>query len=271
MLRKFVAVLGLLLAVLAVGAINWPVSSRAGEGIELASGATWKEANQATFRVDNFNIQRGKGKDGIRDLSRSIEVLQGADIVGLQETSGTLFYGWKDQAEQIAEAIGAGFLFAPTSWQWYQPYRGPALTSKFPVASWSITRLPQLETEKGSRILISAEVLIQDQPVRLLVTHLSRRDSNQMQLDYIYNVFRQSDVPTILMADLNVDDSNQSLQDFFAEPGITDAVEAAIGPFWRLDWIITKGFDVVQGGYTPRGISDHAHYWVELSLSQAQP
>jgi hypothetical protein len=44
-------------------------------------------------------------------------------------------------------------------------------------------------------------------------------------------------------------------------------VAQAIGPFWRLDWIVTKGFEVVQGDFTPRGISDHAHYWVELVFS----
>lgn len=271
MLKKFFIVLVVVLALVAIGAVTHPVGEQAGTGIELASGATWKDSDQTTFRVDNFNIRRGKGNDGVRDLSRAIGVLQGADIAGLQETSGTLFYGWTDQAEQIAQALGSGFLFAPMSWRWFQPDLGSALISKFPVSSWSITRLPREEDEQDNRLLISAEVLIQDRPVRLLVTHLTRRESNAMQLDYVLEAFRNSPMPTILMADLNVDDSNKTLLSFLAEPDVTDAVEKAIGPFWRLDWIVTKGFDVVQGDYTPRGISDHAHYWVELKFSDGMP
>jgi endonuclease/exonuclease/phosphatase family metal-dependent hydrolase len=96
---------------------------------------------------------------------------------------------------------------------------------------------------------------------------LTRRDSSEMQLEHVFEQFRNSEIPTILMADLNVDETNEALQAFLNEPGVTDAVAQAIGPFWRLDWIVTKGFEVVQGDFTPRGISDHAHYWVELVFS----
>jgi endonuclease/exonuclease/phosphatase family metal-dependent hydrolase len=265
--KKFLLTLAMLIVIIGAGSVEVPVGDSNGEGIPLASGGSWNESAAGSFRVDNFNIRRSKGNDDVRDLSRSIEVLRGTDIAGLQETSGTLFYGWKDQAEQIAEALGAGFLFAPASWRWYQHYAGPALISRFPVTAWSITHLPKQEGEQGTRLLISADVVIQDRPVRILVTHLTRRDSSEMQLEHVFEQFRNSEIPTILMADLNVDETNEALQAFLNEPGVTDAVAQAIGPFWRLDWIVTKGFEVVQGDFTPRGISDHAHYWVELVFS----
>lgn len=260
-------VLGGFIALISIGAMTHPTGAQSGTGIELAAGAQWKDSNQTVFRVDNFNIRRGKGNDGVRDLSRSIDVLQGTDIAGLQETSGTLFYGWQSQAEQIASALGAGFLFAPTTWRWFQRHSGPALISKFPVTSWSLTQLPNSQNKDDHRLLISAQVVIADRPVQLFVTHLENRGSNAEQLEYLFEQFRESTQPTILMADLNNDDTNQVLQAFLSEPGITDAVEQAIGPYWRLDWIITKGFDVLRGGYTPRGISDHAHYWLELAFN----
>ena len=152
------------------------------------------------------------------------------------------------------------------SWKWFQPYRGPALLSKYPVQSWFIEPLPRVEGDSSPRVVISAVILMGEQPIQVLVTHLARRESNDLQLAYVLEMFSQSKIPTLLLADLNVDLNNERLAPFLVESEVTDAITAAIGPFWRLDWILTKGFDVVGGGYTPRGISDHAHYWVELVL-----
>lgn len=269
MIKKIILSILSLLVLVGLASIEIPTSERSGKVFESPSQAFTEQPDAASpgFRVDNFNVQRGKGLDGVRDLNRAIEVLQGADLVGLQELSGTLFYGLNDQAEQVAGATGLDYLYAPTTYRWLQPNKGSALLSRFPVQRWSIQRLPEVEgSEANPRNLIRAEMLIQSRPVTVLVTHLDRRESNDLQLQFVMDTFRKVQGPVILLADLNTDHFNQSLMSFIEEAGATDAIHESIGQFWRLDWIITRGFKVIEGGYTPRGISDHAHYWVHLDF-----
>jgi endonuclease/exonuclease/phosphatase family metal-dependent hydrolase len=259
------------LLLIGLSSLEFPVADRAGVQLSPApprdNPVVWPE--QPGFRVDNFNVQRGKGLDDVRDLNRAIDVLKGSELAGLQELSGTFFYGWHDQIHQVAVATGLDYLFAPTTYRWLQPNKGSGLLSRFPVNSWSIECLPEVaETEANPRNLIRAEMTILGRPVTVLVTHLDRRENNAVQLDYVLNAFREVEGPVILLGDLNTDNRNEVLMNFIAEPGVVDAVEESIGPFWRLDWIITRGFRVIEGGYTPRGISDHAHYWVQLDFLQ---
>ena len=275
MLKRVLLSLFAAIVLLGLASLEVPTPGSAGQKFKQADRLATSESLVTPapgFRVDNFNVQRGKGEDGLRDLSRAASVLGGADIAGLQELSGTLFYGLDDQAEQIGDAIGLDYLFAPTSYRWLQAYRGSGLLSRFPVENWVVEVLPKVKGSKaGLRNLIVAEVLIEGQLVTLLVTHLDRRESNQVQLEYVLERFREVEGPVILMADLNTDLSNESLMSLIAEPGVKDAIHESIGQFWRLDWIVTRGFDVIEGGHTPRGISDHAHYWVRLSFTDDQP
>tara|TARA_R110002073_G_scaffold101981_5_gene231609 strand:+ start:1249 stop:2079 length:831 start_codon:yes stop_codon:yes gene_type:complete len=267
-LRHVIIGLTLLVGVTLLGSIDVTISDRRGENIPLSESAVWKDASITRFRVDNYNVQRGKGEDGVRDLTRAAAVLQGADIAGIQELSGTLFYGWHSQAQQLADHLQMGYLFAPTTWKWFQPYAGSALLSKFPVTAWEVEALPaRQDIDSAPRKLITAEVEIRGRPVVLMVAHLDRRESNMMQLEYVFDKFVASEHPTILMGDLNTDLNNELIKLMLARPGVEDAIHNAIGSFWRLDWIITKGFDVLDGGHTPRGISDHAHYWVDLDFT----
>jgi len=274
-LKNTIFGLTLIVGLTLLSSIDIPVSDREGQEIQLSlnstgMNATQKDGSVQTFRVDNYNVQRGKGEDGVRDLTRAEALLRGTDIAGIQEVSGTFFYGWRSQAHQLAEALQTGYLFSPTTWKWFQPYAGSALLTKFPVQSWSIEGLPaRQDIDSAPRKLITAMVEIDGRSAVVMVAHLDRRESNAMQLDYVFEKFLASEHPTILLADLNTDLSNGALQALIARPRVEDAILEAIGPFWRLDWIITKGFDVVEGGYTPRGISDHAHYWVDLTFSDS--
>ena len=270
LIRLVILTVGILLA-LGLGSIDVPPFESAGEQLNQVAEARVELADDGSFRVDNFNVQRGKGNDEVRDLGRAIDVLRGSDIAGLQELAGTLFYGLSDQATQVGEALSLNYLYAPTTYRWLQPYKGSGLFSRFPVTEWSIEHLPLAsDSEANPRNIIRAKVIIGDRPMTLLVSHLDRRESNSVQLDYVLKTFRETEGPVILMADLNTDHFNETLMTFIDEEGARDAIHESIGQFWRLDWIVTRGFDVVEGGYTPRGISDHAHYWVRLKFSEAQ-
>lgn len=259
----------LVLTLVALASIEVPTSPTSGKTLQPAADSLRPaDSTKPGFRVDNFNVQRGKGLDGLRDLGRAIEVLNGADIAGVQELSGTLFYGFDTQAEQIANGINLDHLYAPTTFRWLQPNKGSGLFSRYPVTNWSIERLPDLpDSDANPRNLIRAIVVIEDRPVTLLVTHLDRRENNALQLEFVMNAFRETEGPIILLGDLNTDHFNEALMTFIDEAGAVDAIHESIGHFWRLDWIITRGFNVLEGGYTPRGISDHAHYWVQLDFA----
>lgn len=273
--RNVILSLTLIVGLALLGSVDITVSDSEGHEILLPLNVVEKSVIEKssplqTFRVDNYNVQRGKGEDGVRDLTRAEAVLRGTDIAGIQELSGTFFYGWRSQAHQLAEALQTGYLFGPTTWKWFQPYAGSALLTKFPVRSWTIEGLPaRPDIDSSARNLITAVLEIEDRSVVVMITHLDRRESSAIQLDYVLEKFIASEHPTVLMADLNTDLANESLQAVIARPEVEDAILEAIGPFWRLDWIMTKGFDVAGGGYTPRGISDHAHYWVDLTFSDS--
>ena len=71
------------------------------------------------------------------------------------------------------------------------------------------------------------------------------------------------------MCDLNSKKNDPDLISFLNKDNIIDAINIALGSNDipnRIDWIIVKGFNVIDGGYTPPGISDHPLYWVELEI-----
>lgn len=272
-IKRLVVVTCVTLLIIALASLEFPTSDKKGEALVPTPGSETPDAWEAKpgFRVDNFNVRRGKGLDDVRDLNRAIDVLKGTELAGLQELSGTIFYGWEDQAVQVARETNLDYLFAPTTYRWLQPNKGSGLFSRFPVQGWSIQNLPGGDiTDANPRNLIRATVIIEDRPVTVLLTHLDRRENNALQLDYVMKVFRETTGPVILLGDLNTDHFNESLMNFIKEAGAVDAIHESIGQFWRLDWIITRGFKVLEGGYTPRGISDHAHYWVQLDFAEQE-
>lgn len=241
------------------------------EGSELSAPASVKleGLEQEVFRVAILNIHRGKGLDDRRDLHRIGEVLRGADIIGLQEVAGTLFYGWDDQAEQLAEQLSLGWVFGPARFQWFQPHVGNALLSKFQVSSWSNQPLP-LEEGENYRGLLTATVPAGTKELTLLVTHVDRDEMKAKQLEFVLDIFLTTPPPVILIGDLNVFADNQEIQSMLAEDQVIDGIEQAIGPYERLDWILMRGVSVEQGGYTPRGVSDHEHYWLDVKIDQTE-
>ena len=258
-----------LLAHLALASIERPAAYSRGSSLNIPSGVQWQHGRVDSFRVATFNIRRSKGTDGVRDLKRIGDVLRGADIIGLQELSGTLFYGWTNQAEQLARQLKLGWLFAPTLDKWYQPYSGNGLLSKFEVKNWTTEPLPRdVDSERMYRNLITATVAIGRRDVTLLVSHIERDELNARQLKFVLGRFTETSGPVILFADLNADLNNELIKTVLMDAANKDAILEAIGDFWRLDWILTRGFDVIRGGYTPRGLSDHAHYWLDLKFSE---
>ena len=251
---------------------NTPIPGRAllGEGINPPS--QWKESDSDGFVVATYNIRRSKGEDGVRDISRSARVLQDADIdiVGLNELSGTLFYGLTDQAEQLGRLLEAGWLFAPAYQQFFQDHFGNGLISRFSIDSWRINPLLTSEDHDDSyRNMIIVSLMVSDTKVHILNTHLDRSGVRNRQLHQVLEHFRGLPSPAILIGDLNTRHDDEVLAEFLKDPLYVDATHS-IDPEHDVEWIISKGLTVVSGGMEPVGVSDHPAYWVKFRILTAR-
>jgi len=247
-----------------------PVEPQSGTGI------SWPVNTQGTpetrFRVATYNIRRGKGTDGVRDLERTAAVLRDADIVGLNEVGGPSLPGGSDQAEQLGRILHVGWLFAPNQRRWHMYHFGNGLLSRLPIGKWTSDPLAYDGTDSQShRNLLTAEILTENRPVTLMITHLDRGAIQSAQLEDVLDEF-ETHSPAILMGDFNTDAGNPLLVEFFADSNNVDAVEVALGQAdqaGRIDWIITRGLTVLSGGMEPVGVSDHPCYWVDLEATAA--
>ncbi|MBN1361964.1 MAG: endonuclease/exonuclease/phosphatase family protein [Sedimentisphaerales bacterium] len=245
-----------------------PVEPQSGTGVHRPEGS--KPVVQARFRVATYNIHRGKGTDGVRDLDRTADVLREADLVGLNEVGGPAFPGGSDQARQLGEALKIGWLFAPNQRRWYMYHFGNGLLSRPAVGPWTSEPLVYHEDRSRShRNLLTASIAAGPQPVTVMVTHLDRGEIRPDQLSDVLVEFREHE-PAILMGDFNTDATDPLLIELFADSNNVDAIGAALGDAdqpGRIDWIITRGMTVLSGGMEPVGVSDHPCYWVDVQVN----
>ena len=264
-------VLVLLLSHLVVANFRTPYPAAAGQSIHAPK--QWKDSRVEKIRVSTYNIHRATGLDGVTDIDRIAALLSEDDIVGIQEARGHSFLNEKDQVALLAEKLNTGWLFAPIQKRYYQSYIGNGLLSRFPVNDWQ--RQPLIWADEFSsnrsrryRNMLFADLVLNDQPVRIFVTHLDTGAIRPTQLQFVLSEFQQHKY-AILLADLNTRDSDPLLGQWLAKYPGSDAIGTVLGPNdtdHRIDWILVKGFQPSSGGMSPPGLSDHPYYWVELEM-----
>src|SRR4051812_19717602 len=99
------------------GIIKRPAGPAQGEAFHSVGG-TPTSLPTIAFRVGTFNIAGGLGRDGKRDLTRAARVMQGCDLLGIQEAHGRSIAEGKDQAQILGEALKMPWLYAPTPRRW---------------------------------------------------------------------------------------------------------------------------------------------------------
>lgn len=257
----------LALALASIAAVRRSVPPAHGSGIHAPPA--WAVPTD-TFRIGTYNIHRAKGVDGTRDLRRTASVLDGTDVVGVQEAGGSLLLGGEDQVAQLGRMRDMGWLFMPTQTRWFREDRGNGLLSRFPVDSWY--REPLVDTTRRKRSLTTCAVTIGDRTVMVLVAHLSKRRDQSLHIRTALDRFRQYET-AVLMGDFNATRDNALLRNAIDEGAAFDAIADALGdgdPENRVDWILTRGLDVKRGGMQSVGVSDHPYFWVELGFTSEQ-
>ena len=274
-MKNSVKVIILLLLVFTIGLNIWhanlihplPPSS----GTSINSQLEKKDLNKGTLRIATYNIHGGKGTDGIRDINRTATVLKGFDVIALNEVRGETLLSLSSQVEKLGEMLKMGWLFLPSQKRYFKEPFGNGFLSSFPVNIWYREPLIHQHDDNISgtyRNLTTIQLQFNYKIVTILLTHLDFNKIHEMQLFYVINEFDKYK-HCILIGDLNTTKRNPLLVDLLDKDNTLDAINVALGAkdtSERIDWIIVKGFKVIDGGYTPPGVSDHPLYWVELEI-----
>ena len=238
-------------------------------GVPVMHGGSLANTDQAPhkncFKVGLYNIHRGRGTDGQQDLQRIADVLQGIDVVGLCECEGAIIPGKPDQCEQLGALLDAATLFSPTQKRFGRYDRGNGLLSRLPVSRWYQEPLVD-STGTHPRCILRADLVTEGGEIPVFVTHLARRIDQKKQLKTVIDRFQQYD-RAILVGDFNMTRESQPLAEFIEQSGCCDAIALGRGDYpKRIDWIFTRGVEIIDGGYHPKGQSDHPFYWIEVKV-----
>lgn len=242
------------------------------QGTTLLGQIPASETEQTTFRVATFNIHGGKGPDDRRDLRRVADTLESFDLIALQEVHGQALPGSADQAELLANELDMAWLFAPTERRWWSDSFGNALLSRLPIEQWK--RIPLQGTQgKAFRNAVVTQVRLGQTTLSVLATHVDRHDDRQAQLAEVIAMFCNLPSPCILMGDMNTDRRDPQWGKLLQDGQVVDVVHAgnprADDPA-RIDWIVSRGVEVIAAGSINNGASDHPCYWAELRLPAAR-
>lgn len=212
-----------------------------------------------SFSVATFNIHRGKGMDGKRDINRTAEVLDDLDFVGLNEVGGVTLTRQYNQAKILGDKLEMPWLFAPTERLWGHDDFGNAVLSKLPVVSWQ--RIP-IKSKSGlaKRNVVLVKVAHPNGTINFLVTHVANKTDDPEQLRVIAELFMSLDEPAILMGDFNHTFNTPAMQELTSRPGVKSAAAVDYkndkGQI-LIDWMLYRGLDCIETEVIDRFVSDH--------------
>jgi endonuclease/exonuclease/phosphatase family metal-dependent hydrolase len=258
----------IMVAIFLVARMVHPGKAQQGEGL---SGDSMPIFEADVLKVATFNVQTGKSLDGKRDIQKSAHALAGADIVGVQEVYAA---GWMNklgagssQTDALANPGGFAHLFAATRYRWFREQRGNLLLSKLAAQDWRIDVLPD-QSRKSPRNMTVANFNWQGQQIVFINTHLHTGKGRETQLRAVLEEFAKHP-RAVLAGDFNSKRDTPLLLEALADPTIVDAIQQAgldLENHDRIDWILSRGFKVIDGEMLEKGISDHPFYQVSLSL-----
>lgn len=266
-----------IVSLLAGGAAGYALSANrrhptcAASGTGIVPPGAWRE-DESSFCVATYNIHRGRGTDGRRDLRRIARVLRGVDIAGLQEV-GCPLVGRRivrpgaPDVQRVASMLDMGWLFMPGQTFWHRARYGNGMLSRIPIVDWY--REPLIDSEGCKfRTLTEARTRIAGVECAILVTHISKRADQATQLRRVIDRFLMHKT-AVLVGDFNATPSQPILRELIDSGFATDAIGESLGQAddpQRIDWVLTRGLRVIDCEVEPVGASDHPCYRVRVSV-----
>lgn len=242
-----------------------PAKNREGTFVNISHVA--QQSN--ILRVASFNIQTGKSLEGKRDISRSAALLAGADLAGVQEVYAASWLNKlgiaHSQIDHLVKGSKLAGVFSATRRRWFRDHRGNAILSGLAIESWHSRMLPD-QSGKNFRNMTIAKIHWQGDYFHFINTHLHTGVGRAEQLDAVMAEFEKYP-RAILTGDFNCSGDSEELKPYLANKGIQDTINLAgldKGEERRIDWILSKGFCVLDGKMIEAGVSDHPFYQVSL-------
>ncbi|MEM7385705.1 MAG: endonuclease/exonuclease/phosphatase family protein [Verrucomicrobiota bacterium] len=224
-----------------------------------------------------YNIHHGEGMDQRVDLERIASVIRKfePDVVGLEEVDqATSRSGGIRQAETLSRLTGLGVVFG-SSFAFEGGEYGNALLSRWPIQDFSVAGLPS-PAEEEQRSLLTADLEIGEQPVRVLVTHLNQKNGavRSAQAGFVADRLEAFPTPTILVGDLNATPKSATLKRLTRTMALADTSETPTfpsgNPSVKIDYILhdrLSGWEVVEAMVPEESIaSDHRPLCATLKL-----
>jgi endonuclease/exonuclease/phosphatase family metal-dependent hydrolase len=245
-----------------------PCGPAAGTLAVATSSVAIANTKPQRLRIGTYNIHGGKGIDGVRDLGRIAETVRGCDFVGLNELHGPALWETDDQAIALGRLLQLTPLFAPAEQRWHHLQFGNGFVTRVGVDHWQTVPLPR-RWGKSYRNFVHVQLRPQGgRPIQVVVAHIDRSEIRERheQLRTVGAFFLSLAEPAILLGDLNSDGSELQLREVLKAPRVVDALRAKLGDTTprHIDWIITRGVEVVDAGLTEPGPSDHPHVWADV-------
>lgn len=263
-----------------------------------AAGESQSKGRAVDVRVMSYNIQGGRGTDGVYDLDRIAEVIRQseADVVGLQEVD--VHWGSRSDFENgiklLAEKLNMRYFFAPIydlpPYEMGEPNRqfGVAVLSKYPIIKAENREITRLSTQVPDPVPELApgfaEVSINAKGAKFNfhVTHLDYRGDptvRMMQVDDMMRIFSENNRPKILAGDLNAVPTAPELSPlfdtFFDAWTVNDFDEGktypADHPTKRIDYLLTSRDIHVKSAHVVQTLaSDHLPVIADVTLIRGQ-
>jgi endonuclease/exonuclease/phosphatase family metal-dependent hydrolase len=258
--------------------------------ITTACASVPAASREQPLRVMTYNIQYGhEGIDSVIAVIRA----EKPDIVGLQEVDvhWDQRSNFVNQAELLAKGTGMEYRFAriyqlPNTDSSKPPREfGVGILSRYPVTSFTNHSITRLSTQDANPVpaplpgFLEAMVDVHGMKVRVFDVHLDyRRDPavRERQVAEMLGYIGDSEVPTLLMGDLNATPDAPELQPLFRKmhdtwpysqgPGLTDPVTK---PHGKIDYVMTSGNFRVRKAWVPTVYaSDHFPVVVDLVVEK---
>jgi endonuclease/exonuclease/phosphatase family metal-dependent hydrolase len=246
--------------------LSLPTSAGSAEGSAFVGTAAASAPAGRTLRIGTFNIDGGRGSDGLLDLNRTARSLQRLDFIGLNEVHADFFHPPHTQAEELAEKFRLPYLFAPAEQRLGRATFGNAVFTDLPVTRWQRISIPRFRHETPRNYVLT-DVTFNGRAVHFLTTHVDWKPGGDEQRELILKIFLALPEPALLMGDLNAPQHDAQIERLLATPGVEEAITTILGPEpGRVDWIFLRGIKTLDAGRVDIGASDHPAYWAQVQL-----